>query len=131
MFAMLPVNALRTFESAARLRSFKLAAAELTVTPTAISHQIKALEQQLGFALFERVPRGVRLTPKGETLFAGVHGALLDVAATLEACGRSPAPGRCASRSRTLSRRCGWCRAWDVSTRRTRTIWCAWRPAPR
>ncbi|RTF35527.1 LysR family transcriptional regulator, partial [Serratia marcescens] len=84
MFATLPVNALRTFESAARLRSFKLAAAELAVTPTAISHQIKALEQQLGFALFERVPRGVRLTAKGETLFAGVHGALLDVAATLE-----------------------------------------------
>ncbi|RTG08732.1 LysR family transcriptional regulator, partial [Serratia marcescens] len=60
MFATLPVNALRTFESAARLRSFKLAAAELAVTPTAISHQIKALEQQLGFALFKRVPRGVR-----------------------------------------------------------------------
>ncbi|CUZ92061.1 Gcv operon activator [Serratia marcescens] len=93
MFAMLPVNALRTFESAARLRSFKLAAAELTVTPTAISHQIKALEQQLGFALFERVPRGVRLTPKGETLFAGVHGALLDVAATLEGLRPQPSTG--------------------------------------
>lgn len=93
MFATLPVNALRTFESAARLRSFKLAAAELAVTPTAISHQIKALEQQLGFALFERVPRGVRLTPKGETLFAGVHGALLDVAATLEGLRPQPSTG--------------------------------------
>lgn len=93
MFATLPVNALRTFESAARLRSFKLAAAELAVTPTAISHQIKALEQQLGFALFERVPRGVRLTPKGETLFAGVHGALLDVAATLEGLRPQPSAG--------------------------------------
>lgn len=93
MFATLPVNALRTFESAARLRSFKLAAAELAVTPTAISHQIKALEQQLGFALFERVPRGVRLTPKGETLFSGVHGALLDVAATLEGLRPQPSAG--------------------------------------
>ena len=46
MFANLPVTALRTFESAARLRSFKLAAAELAVTPTAVSHQVKALEQR-------------------------------------------------------------------------------------
>lgn len=93
MFATLPVNALRTFESAARLRSFKLAAEELAVTPTAISHQIKSLEQQLGFALFERVPRGVRLTPKGERLFSGVHGALLDVANTLETLRPVPSAG--------------------------------------
>lgn len=131
MFATLPVNALRTFESAARLRSFKLAAAELAVTPTAISHQIKALEQQLGFALFERVPRGVRLTPKGETLFAGVHGALLDVAATLEGLRPQPSTGSLCVSVTHSSRRCGWCHAWGVSTRPTRTIWCAWRPAPR
>ena len=93
MFANLPVTALRTFESAARLRSFKLAAAELAVTPTAVSHQVKALEQRVGVALFERVPRGVRLTERGASLFAGVHGALLDIAQTLDAlrragCGR-------------------------------------------
>ncbi|MDR3400455.1 MAG: LysR substrate-binding domain-containing protein [Pandoraea sp.] len=93
MFATLPVNALRTFESAARLRSFKLAAAELAVTPTAISHQIKRLEQQLGFALFERVPRSVRLTEKGELLFAGVHGALLDIANTLDSLRPVPSAG--------------------------------------
>ena len=57
MFANLPVTALRTFESAARLRSFKLAAAELAVTPTAVSHQVKALEQRVGVALFERAAR--------------------------------------------------------------------------
>ncbi|CAI0730262.1 LysR substrate-binding domain-containing protein [Serratia entomophila] len=93
MFATLPVNALRTFESAARLRSFKLAAAELSVTPTAISHQIKVLEQQLGFVLFERLPRGVRLTEKGERLFAGVHGALLDVSGVLDALRPVPSAG--------------------------------------
>lgn len=93
MFASLPVTALRTFESAARLRSFKLAALELAVTPTAVSHQIKALEQQLGFALFDRIPRGVRLTPKGERLFAGVHGALLDVATVLDALRPTPSAG--------------------------------------
>ncbi|MGE8636621.1 MAG: LysR family transcriptional regulator, partial [Achromobacter piechaudii] len=69
MFATLPVTALRTFEAAARLRSFKLAAAELAVTPTAVSHQIKALERHVGFALFERAPRSVRLTDKGARLF--------------------------------------------------------------
>ncbi|AHY08218.1 LysR substrate-binding domain-containing protein [Serratia plymuthica] len=93
MFATLPVTALRTFESAARLRSFKQAALELAVTPTAVSHQIKALERQLGFALFDRVPRGVRLTEKGERLFAGVHTALLDVANTLDALRPVPSAG--------------------------------------
>lgn len=62
MFASLPVTALRAFEAAARLRSFKAAAAELSVTPTAVSHQIKALERHAGVALFDRVPQGVRLT---------------------------------------------------------------------
>ncbi|WZB70977.1 LysR family transcriptional regulator [Achromobacter xylosoxidans] len=57
MFANLPVTALRTFESARALRSFKLAAAELAVTPTAVSHQVKALEQRVGVALFERAAR--------------------------------------------------------------------------
>ena len=93
MFATLPVTALRTFEAAARLLSFKLAAAELAVTATAVSHQVKALERHVGYALFERVPRGVRLTEKGARLFAGVHGALLDVAQTLDALRAAPASG--------------------------------------
>ncbi|OXC88475.1 LysR family transcriptional regulator, partial [Achromobacter sp. KAs 3-5] len=93
MFATLPVTALRTFESAARLRSFKLAAAELSVTPTAVSHQVKALERHVGCALFDRVPRGVRLTDQGARLFAGVHGALLDVAQTLDALRPAPESG--------------------------------------
>ena len=100
------------------------------MTPTAISHQIKALEQQLGFALFERVPRGVRLTPKGETLFAGVHGALLDVAATLEGLRPQPSTGSlCVSVTHFRGAVAG--AAHDVSTVRTHTIWCARRPAPR
>lgn len=93
MFATLPVTALRTFEAAARLLSFKLAATELAVTATAVSHQVKALERHVGYALFERVPRGVRLTEKGARLFAGVHGALLDVAQTLDALRAAPASG--------------------------------------
>ncbi|WP_352339940.1 LysR family transcriptional regulator, partial [Psychrobacter sp. 16-MNA-CIBAN-0192] len=62
MFASLPLTALRAFESASRLLSFKAAALELSVTPTAVSHQIRSLETWLGVALFERLPRQVRLT---------------------------------------------------------------------
>jgi LysR family glycine cleavage system transcriptional activator len=58
-----PLNALKAFESAARHLSFKRAAQELNVTPAAISHQIKALEDNLGVALFHRRGRGLALTP--------------------------------------------------------------------
>lgn len=84
MFASLPLTALRTFESASRLLSFKAAAQELSVTPTAVSHQIRSLETWLGVPLFERLPRQVRLTEGGERLFHSVHGALLDVAQSLD-----------------------------------------------
>lgn len=84
VFASLPLSGLRAFEAAARWLSFKRAAAELSVTPTAVSHQIRNLERTLGFALFERRPRGLALTAKGAQLFEGVHGALQEVAWTLE-----------------------------------------------
>ncbi|WP_282610267.1 transcriptional regulator GcvA [Pelagibius sp. Alg239-R121] len=61
-----PLNALRAFESAARQLSFTKAAAELNVTPAAISHQIKALEELLGVSLFRRLPRALRLTDAGQ-----------------------------------------------------------------
>ncbi|KHK62400.1 LysR family transcriptional regulator [Pseudomonas fluorescens] len=84
MFASLPLNALRAFESAARLLSFKAAAEELSVTPTAISHQIRSLETWLGAQLFERLPRRVRLTDAGQRLFHSLHGALLEVAQSVD-----------------------------------------------
>jgi LysR family glycine cleavage system transcriptional activator len=56
---------LKTFQVAARLQSFKAAAEELFVTPSAVSHQIKALEDQLGVALFERGVRTLKLTDAG------------------------------------------------------------------
>lgn len=58
-----PLNGLRAFESAARHLSFSKAAEELHVTPAAISHQIKSLEDLLGFSLFHRLNRGLALTP--------------------------------------------------------------------
>lgn len=69
------LTALATFEAVARHRSFKLAASELNVTPGAISRQIKALEEELGTAVFERRPSGVELTAEGEDLYAVLSGA--------------------------------------------------------
>jgi LysR family glycine cleavage system transcriptional activator len=56
---------LKTFQVAAKLKSFKAAAEELFLTPSAVSHQIKALEEQLGVALFERGARTLTLTDAG------------------------------------------------------------------
>jgi hypothetical protein len=56
---------LKTFQVAAKLQSFKAAAKELFVTPSAVSHQIKTLEEQLGIALFERGVRTLTLTDAG------------------------------------------------------------------
>jgi len=64
-----PLSELRAFEAAARCLSFKHAAAELGVTPTAISHQIKLLEQHCGQPLFRRRPRPLALTSAGAQLF--------------------------------------------------------------
>ena len=60
-----PLSSLRFFEAAGRHQSFKLAAAELNVTPSAVSHGIVSLEQTLGVELFIRAPRRLTLTPAG------------------------------------------------------------------
>jgi LysR family transcriptional regulator of beta-lactamase len=64
----LPLNALRAFEVSARHLSFTRAAAELNVTQTAVSAQVKNLEQRLGLPLFRRLPRGLALTDDGLAL---------------------------------------------------------------
>jgi DNA-binding transcriptional LysR family regulator len=67
--------ALRAFEAAARLNSFTAACDELHLTPSAISHQVRALEDYFGRPLFLRRNRGIDLTPDGERLLAGLTGA--------------------------------------------------------
>ncbi|SQA99625.1 Gcv operon activator [Cedecea neteri] len=64
-----PLTAIRAFDAVARHASFKAAAEEIGVTPTAISHQIRLLEDSLDQRLFTRSARSVALTPAGETLF--------------------------------------------------------------
>lgn len=67
------ITALVCFEAAARNLSFKQAAGEMNVTPAAISHQIKALESDLGCQLFIRRSKGVELTEKGAFLFVALQ----------------------------------------------------------
>ncbi|MGO4260534.1 transcriptional regulator GcvA [Lysobacter sp. TAB13] len=67
-----PLNALRAFEAAARCLSFQAAAAQLFVTPAAVSHQVKRLEAHLGVKLFHRGHRAVELTAQGEALAASL-----------------------------------------------------------
>lgn len=64
-----PLLSLRAFEAAAAHRSFQRAALELSVTPSAISHQVRALEDALGQPLFRRLTRQLALTPAGQRLF--------------------------------------------------------------
>lgn len=71
---------LRAFEAAARTSSFTAAAAELNLTSGAISYQIRALEAHLGFALFERRPRGVKLTSMGVAYLPPVRKAFEELA---------------------------------------------------
>ena len=64
----LPLNGLRAFEAVARHLSFTHASTELHVTPAALSHQVKGLEDRLGVQLFRRLPRGLSLTDEGVAL---------------------------------------------------------------
>src|SRR3981081_1551770 len=80
MTARLPsLNGLRAFEAAARHLSFTNAAAELNVTQTAISHQIRRLEQELGISLFVRQNRALALTPEARDYLPGVRAAFNDL----------------------------------------------------
>ncbi len=93
-----PLSALRFFEAAGRHGSFKRAAAELNVTPSAVSHGIVALEEALGVTLFLRAPRLLSLTPEGADYLPYVSEAL-----SLIAIGTERLPGNRARRSIAVS----------------------------
>lgn len=80
MPALPPIANLQAFEAVARRRSFALAAAELNLTASAISHQVARLESQLDIRLFERSAHGVRLSPAGEHYLLHVGAALTAIA---------------------------------------------------
>jgi LysR family transcriptional regulator, glycine cleavage system transcriptional activator len=93
-----PLSSLRFFEAAGRHQSFKLAAAELNVTPSAVSHGIVGLEQALGVELFVREPRKLSLTPEGADYLPYVAEAL-----SLIAIGTQRLPDRRANRTIAVS----------------------------
>ena len=86
-----PLIQLRAFEAAARHMSFKHAAEELFVSPTAISHQIKQLEEHLECKLFRRQPRPISLTTEGRKLYPVLNAALDECAAAISAIKQQPA----------------------------------------
>ncbi len=75
---------MRAFEAAARHLSFKKAGIELNVTPAALSHQVKALEERLGTPLFHRLPRGLALTDEGQALLPVLADSFDRIALLLE-----------------------------------------------
>ena len=79
-----PLNALRAFEAAARHLSFRKAAAELHVTPAAISHQIKLIEESLGVVLFRRLTRAIALSPAGQSFLPKLSEGFAQIAAAVE-----------------------------------------------
>ncbi len=79
-----PLHAIRAFEAAARHLSFNQAAEELHVTPSAVSHQVRTLEEQLGVKLFDRLTRRVVLTPDGQALLPPVRTALDQIDAAVQ-----------------------------------------------
>src|SRR3954466_14363703 len=84
---MPPLSALRAFEAAARHLSLTNAARELHVTPGALSHQIRGLEELLGVKLFERRVRAIALTAAGKQLYPGLQTGFAQIREAVEGLG--------------------------------------------
>lgn len=84
MAALPPLVNLLAFEAVARRRSFAMAASELHLTASAVSHQVARLEAQLGMRLFERSAHGVKLSVAGERYLARIGGALSAISAATD-----------------------------------------------
>lgn len=101
-----PLHAIRAFESAARHLNFTAAADELNVDPTAISHQVRKLEEWLGVTLFHRYPRPLKLSETGAALYPGLRIGLDRMAEAIDAV-RGPSDGPL-----TLSMTMGFAAEW-------------------
>lgn len=93
-----PLDCLRFFDAAARHQSFARAAEELGVTPAAVAHRVRMLEQHLRAPLFARRARSVRLTEPGRRYHADVQRILEDVQAAARRFRRGQAGRRTAPR---------------------------------
>lgn len=90
-----PLASLRAFEAAARRLSFERAAVELGVTPTAISHQIRILEEFCGQALFRRRPGLLRSRPQASAYFQSCVTAWMPLPSQLHRPSETPSGSRC------------------------------------
>ena len=77
-----PLNWVRAFEASARAGSFTAAADELNLTSAAVSHQVRSLEKHLGFQLFDRLPRSLRITDIGQAYLPSVRRAFDELSIT-------------------------------------------------
>jgi len=103
------LDLLRGFEAAARHLNFTRAADELFVTQSAVSRQIKALEDRLGVTLFLRQPKSLRLTQQGEGLYRAVSSALRQVNDAMESLSRRASPSVV-----TVTSTLGFCALWLI-----------------
>lgn len=76
---MPPLPTLQAFEAAARHENFMAAAEELSLSQSTISHRVRGLEHHLGYALFERLPRGLRLTENGKAYLPSIRSAFAEI----------------------------------------------------
>lgn len=88
-----PLNALRAFEATARHLSFSKAAVELHVTPAALSHQIRGLEDQLGLKLFHRRARSIELTEAARLIYPGIRTGFESIREAVEQLDRGKQDG--------------------------------------
>ena len=103
------LDLLRGFEAAARHLNFTRAADELFITQSAVSRQIKTLEDRLGVPLFLREPKGLRLTQQGERLYRAVASALRQVSDAMEGLSQRGGPAVV-----TVTSTMGFCALWLV-----------------
>ena len=103
------LDLLRGFEAAARHLNFTRAADELFITQSAVSRQIKTIEDRLGVALFVRKPKGLRLTEAGAQLYHAVSSALRQVNEAMEGLSR-----RTRSSLVTVTSTMGFCALWLI-----------------
>ncbi|MCS6986954.1 MAG: LysR substrate-binding domain-containing protein [Sphingomonadaceae bacterium] len=92
--SLLPLNALRVFDAAARTLSFARAADELAVTPAAVGQQIRALEETLGVILFRRTPRGLELTAEAEAALPALKAGFARLEEAVQTLQAGQGPGR-------------------------------------
>jgi DNA-binding transcriptional LysR family regulator len=115
---LLPLNALKAFEAAARHESFTRAAEELCVTQGAVSHQVKALEGELAVKLFNRERQRLIITEAGRDYLVVIRDALDRIGPARSGCYSGRAPAFSPSAPRRISPRSGLCIGSGTSPKR-------------